>query len=80
MNGEMFQGEDFWLYDARDNNCQIFVMSLLKGNKLGDQQLYEYVLQDAKELLGDRLKKISRALTDVAGISDIILHGHSLLF
>lgn len=75
-NGNKYQGSSFWLYDARDNNCQIFVNSLFEGNNLNNEKIKNYVLQDVSSLLSNKIHSISKKITDIAGISDIIRHGY----
>jgi hypothetical protein len=41
----------FWLYDAKNNNCQIFVQSLLNGSGYYTPKAKEFVFQPADELL-----------------------------
>ncbi len=73
--GEKFQGANFWLYSASDNNCQVFVQSLLKGNHLYTPQLKEFVLQPTSELLTGFAKQFADATTDLAGSVDRAVRG-----
>jgi hypothetical protein len=41
----------FWLYDAKNNNCQIFVQSLLNGSGYYTPKAREFVFQPADEIL-----------------------------
>lgn len=77
-NGEGLQPRDFWLYDATNNNCQVFVNSLLQGNAINSPALQKFVLQDAASLLSGPLKTITRGVTDIAGITDLLLHGRGI--
>lgn len=74
-NGEKSQGANFWLYDASNNNCQVFIASLLRGNRLLTESLKSYILQDAEALLTPMLKKVSKTVTDIAGTADRVLNG-----
>jgi len=64
-------GDDRFLkYDAYDNNCQNFVLNILKANGLGDEKDYEFVKQDTEELFktSPYLRTLARSITDVAGL------------
>lgn len=78
-NAENYQGSDFWLYDARDNNCQVFVLSCLVGSGLGTSQDYKFIKQDASQLLSGTSHKISRIITDLAARFDILKYGRGLI-
>lgn len=78
-NAENYQGSDFWLYDARDNNCQVFVLSCLVGSGLGTSQDYKFIKQDASQLLSGASHKISRFITDLAARFDIFKYGKGLI-
>jgi hypothetical protein len=62
-------GKDkYFKYSAYDNNCQNFILNLLKANNLGDENDYEWVKQDTEELFKTNpyLRKLSNTITDVA--------------
>jgi len=64
-------GDDRFLkYDAYDNNCQNFVLNILKANGLGDEKDYEFVKQDTEELFktSPYLRTLARSITDLAGL------------
>lgn len=84
LNGEDFQGKNkFWLYDARNNNCQVFIMSLVNGNKLRCtdcgtmDDLRNFVKQDVEDLLVKPLWSLAKGLTNTAHAFNIILYGAS---
>jgi hypothetical protein len=64
---EKIQGSNFTRYDAYNNNCQDFVMSLLKGSGLGNETNYQFVKQDTDSLFKNDsfLRKFSRNLTNI---------------
>jgi hypothetical protein len=64
---EKIQGSNFTRYDASNNNCQDFIMSLLKGTGLGNDADYTFVKQDTDTLFANDsfLRKLSRKLTNV---------------
>lgn len=65
-NAWKYQGDSFPLYNAKNNNCQVFIMSLLKANGLGDKKVYEFVKQDSEYLVTGLLEKISDITIDLA--------------
>ena len=79
VNGEK-SGVNFYRYSTV-NNCQRFINDLLTRN--GIKNLTSFVKQNAKELLNPFTKKLTQAVTDVAGVVDMGLSGGiktSLLF
>ena len=78
-NGIQKQGKSFWLYDAISNNCQVFIMTLLTANKLGNSEIYTFVKQDVSTLLSSPIKKAFRFITDLAARFDFIKYGKGLL-
>jgi hypothetical protein len=75
----------FTSYDARKNNCQDFVLSVLTSNGLITPQLESFIKQDVETIfkrlpLFDRLAK---GATDLAGRVDTLIQGYgvqSILF
>ena len=62
----------FNLYNARTNNCQMFLRDLLQSNNLYSTELEKFIMQDAEELVfkdSPTLDKVASALTDVAGVA-----------
>lgn len=72
---ENSQKKNFWLYDGVNNNCQIFVMSLLRGNNLLTPGDSEFIKQDIPKLIGKKHKHAGRFITDTLGIINYALHG-----
>ena len=74
---QLFNENDFWLYDPITNNCQVFVKNLLEGNDLLTHDLEDFIMQDARALIEDDpvFKRVGRMLTDLGGIFDIVKHG-----
>ena len=60
----------FYKYDAFTNNCQDFIIALLKGNNIGNEKVYVFVKQDVEFIFKSRpyLKKLVRGLTDFSGL------------
>jgi len=91
-NTKNAMGGKFFLYSAKDNNCQDFLLAVLTANGMGDAEDYAFVKQNTAQLFKglDTLRKVSNTLTDIgskvniattgAGISsssaDVIHHHH----
>ncbi len=67
----------FFAYSAKDNNCQDFLGSVLKANNIGNQDDFNFVKQDTKELFRDmpRLRKLSNTLTSLGARGRVLLEG-----
>lgn len=68
--------ENFFRYDAFTNNCQIFLMNVLKANDMLTDSARQFILQPVDQLVKDLpsyMKPVARALTDIAAVGDIAL-------
>lgn len=74
-NAQKSMGEKFYTYSALQNNCQDFLLGLLKSSGLGNQQNYEFIKQDVKDLVPTFWENIGKKLTDLAGSINIIQEG-----
>jgi hypothetical protein len=81
FNGEQQQlkADEFWLYDAVTNNCQVFVMQLLAGNGLLNDKLANFIKQDAEKIIDNNVSKLARFVTDLAGAGDRIIYGKGIV-
>jgi hypothetical protein len=73
--------EAFFRYDAFSNNCQAWVMSLLRGSGLSTPQLETFVLQPVDHLLTKLpgyTSAVAKGVTDLAGVADVMLNGAGL--
>ena len=61
--------ELYFTYHPFNNNCQIFIMSLLKYNGINDLNAQNFIYQDVNYIINNykTLVKGSKFLTDVAG-------------
>ncbi len=88
-NAKRMMGKKFFTYSAKDNNCQDFIVAIMKSNRIGTEEDIKWVKQDNKELFRDLpyLRKFANTLTDLgakvneitqgAGISDTELKSSS---
>lgn len=69
--------KNFFGYSARDNNCQDFIVALLKSNNIGDAEDIAFVKQNTKELFRDLpfLRKFSNTITDIGARVNVITTG-----
>jgi len=77
-NTEKYMGKKkFFGYSARDNNCQDFIVSLLKSNNIGDAEDITFVKQNTKELFRNLpfLRKFSNTITDLGARVNVITTG-----
>lgn len=75
-------GPSIYLYNAETNNCQDFIINLLKSNGLLTEQLNKFIKQDTKSLLSTSpiwVKKISNLTTDFASWFNRIRYGKGKL-
>jgi hypothetical protein len=76
--GIKMKGNAFFLYDAFKNNCQDFIMGLLRANSLLTPQAGEFIKQPVDELIQDLPSytgSIARGATDLASGFNYILEG-----
>jgi len=73
-------GSNFLTYNAAHNNCQVFILSVLKANNIGNQQDYDFVKQDTEELFNDlpNLRKLTNSITDLGGLANNLVYGDGL--
>jgi hypothetical protein len=76
-NGEKYMGDKWFKYSASSNNCQDFILGVLKGSSIGSQDDYDFVKQNTEKLFkGDSfLRKLSNTTTDLGGKVNEIAYG-----
>ena len=77
---QKYMGNNFLPYDPATQNCQDFISSLLKANNIATPELLSFVKQDTSEIFkqNPNLAKISRKLTDIGAMVNVIQQGGSL--
>lgn len=70
-------GNRFFVYSARDNNCQDFMQNVFIGNRIGDYSDLEFIKQDTAQLFKDLpyLSKIADAITTTGERVNILTTG-----
>ncbi len=78
--GKRILGNKFFNYSANNNNCQDFIIALLKGSRIGTQGNYDFIKQDTKALFKNLpgLRKIANIVTDIGGVFDTIIQGSGM--
>ena len=72
--------DNFFIYKSHSWNCQNFIYNILKYNKLLNNELSEFILQDTQKIfykLG-YLKKLSDKITDTAANVNVLVEGGKL--
>jgi hypothetical protein len=79
-SGIYMMGKKFFSYDARKNNCQDFLIALLKANKCLSPEAQNFIKQDVEKLFENMplTQEIMKKLTDTGGIVDMISQGGKL--
>lgn len=84
-NGQRVMGSRYFTYDPFDNNCQVFISSLISANPPLEQDnpnAHKFILQDV-EGLKTELNPISRTLfrgaTGLAGRMNVLLKGYGFI-
>ena len=78
--GQKIQGKKWFRYSAYNNNCQDFIIALVNGSNIGDQQDREFIKQNTESLFkGDSfLRKFANTVTDIGGKVNEITTGAGL--
>lgn len=81
QGGKNIQGDKFHYYSGYDNNCQDFILALLKGSNLGDASDYAFIKQDTKSLFEKYgyIPTIMNATTDLAGRFNELIYGAGIV-
>jgi hypothetical protein len=68
-------GGKFLPYSSRDNNCQDFILAMLKSNNLATPPNIQFVKQATQSLFTPELRRITNTITDIAGAADKLIQG-----
>lgn len=73
-------GNQYFQYDAVKNNCQNFILEVLKSNGIGDEQDYAFIKQDTEQLFKGlpALKKVAHFATELGERGNIVSQGGTL--
>ena len=72
-----YMGDKMFGYSARDNNCQDFVMAILNGNNIGNEQDRAFTKQPTSQLFEGltTLNRVSNAVTNLGADINTITTG-----
>lgn len=78
---KQIQGDKFFRYSAYNNNCQDFIMAMLKGVGVGTQENFDFIKQDTKSLFKDLpgTRKFANTVTDLGAIVNTITEGAGII-
>jgi hypothetical protein len=70
-------GDKYFTYDAKNNNCQDFIMAILRGSNLGTPENYKFIKQDTRQMFKGlkKTRNIVKGVTRLGGIVDRLIHG-----
>ena len=76
-NTQSAMGPKFLPYSPVNNNCQDFILAVLKANNLATPEIEKFVKQDTSSLFASdpTLAKISSGLTNLGASIDVAMHG-----
>jgi hypothetical protein len=69
--------QKFFTYSAYDNNCQHFLLNLIRANGLANEELTQFIKQDTESIFSTNsaIRKLSNNITDIRGRTTEILGG-----
>jgi len=70
-------GPKYFTYDAKNNNCQDFIMAILTGSSLGTPENFKFIKQDTRGMFKGlkKTRNIVKGITRLGGIVDRLIHG-----
>jgi hypothetical protein len=73
-------GDKFFTYNARDNNCQDFILGFLRANQIGSETDASWVKQNVDVIFNgnENLLKLATLITDIGARVDVIREGAGL--
>jgi len=68
---------DFFLYNAKHNNCGNFIEFILDANGISSQATHDFIGQNVNKILDGfpSLRKAMNTVTDIGGKADVIMQG-----
>ena len=76
-NTKKYMGKKFLPYSGFNNNCQDFLMAIMKSNGLGNSDTYKFVKQHTTSIFkgNPTFRKVTDFITDLGAKFDIIKQG-----
>lgn len=71
-NTQNSMGSNFFLYDASKNNCQDFIVNVLRSNGIGNDLDISFIKQNTTFLFNSNLRKIANTTTTIGARIDTL--------
>jgi hypothetical protein len=73
-------GPKFFPYHPSTNNCQDFILQMLKANGINDENAFNFVKQDTTMIFKNKgwLSGLAKQVTDLGGYADVVMQGGSI--
>ena len=70
-------GDKYFSYDPKTNNCQDYIMAILRGSNLGTPENYKFIKQDTRQMFKGlkKTRTIVKGVTRLGGIVDRLING-----
>ena len=77
---KIYMGDKFYRYSASSNNCQDFILAMLKSNNIN--QGIDFVKQDTESIFSSNpnLRKFANTITDIGNRTDVIMQGGNIKY
>jgi hypothetical protein len=76
-NGQKIQGNKWFKYNGTTNNCQDYIISVLKGSSVLTKELQDFIKQDVKSIFQTLpiTKQIMNTITGLGAVVDVVQKG-----
>lgn len=73
-NAKKYLGKKYFVYNAKSNNCQVFVNGVLHGSNMGKSEYTQFVVQDTDSIFKNSpgFRKLANTVTDLASASTAV--------
>jgi hypothetical protein len=69
-----YMGTDaYFSYDGKENNCQVYLRSILRANEISNPEAEAFIMQDTRQIfnqLPGYVRDVSRTVTDLGALYD----------
>lgn len=80
-NTSKYMGDNYGKYNAKTNNCQVFVLSILQANGYGNDESKNFIKQDTETLFNKMpsfIEKVSNVATNTASRINRLIDGEGV--
>ena len=73
-------GNRFYIYNPSTENCQDFILQMLKSNGINDEKAFDFIKQDTSMIFKNKgwLSGMAKQITDIGGVADVVMQGGSV--